>query len=92
MEKELTCICCPMGCQLIVLIDGTEIEVKGNTCPRGKEYGTKEVTCPTRTVTSSVKVNGGELPLVSVKTKSDIPKDRIFDVMEEIKNTKVTAP
>ena len=92
MEKELTCIRCPIGCQLLVKVEGDDVKVSGNTCPRGKEYGIKEVTDPTRTVTSSVRVEGGILPLVSVKTKTDIPKDKIFSVMEEIHQMKVDAP
>jgi len=93
MEKrELTCICCPMGCQLTVSIDGDNIEVSGNTCNRGKEYGKKEVTFPTRIVTSSVKIDGGEIDRVSVKTSSDIPKDKIFDIMKQIREVTVTAP
>lgn len=93
MEKrELTCIRCPLGCQLTVMISGGGVAVTGNTCPRGAEYGEKEVTFPTRTVTSSIRVEGGELPLVSVKTAEEVPKDRIFDVMRVIKAAKVSAP
>ena len=60
MEKrELTCICCPLGCALTVEIDGGEVKgVTGNGCKQGAEYGPKEVTNPTRIVTSSVPVTG----------------------------------
>lgn len=90
--RELTCIQCPMGCQLTVTIDGDNVTVTGNTCPRGEIYGKKEVTNPTRTVTSSVVVEGGELARVSVKTASDIPKGKIFDIMDEIRAVTVQAP
>ena len=93
MEKrELTCIQCPIGCQLTVSIDGADVTVSGNRCPRGAAYGEKEVTRPTRTVTSTVSVPDGEIPRVSVKTRTDIPKERIFDVMNEIRKTEVSAP
>ena len=92
MTQELTCIRCPMGCHLTVETDGDHITVSGNTCPRGEEYGKKEVTAPVRTVTSSVRVDGGTLPLVSVKTASDVPKDKTFDVMAEIRACRVNAP
>ena len=90
---NLTCIQCPMGCALTVTKgeDGT-VSVSGNTCPRGEAYGIKEVTAPTRTVTSIVRVIGGEIPMVSVKTASDIPKDKIFDVMKDIRAARVNAP
>ncbi|MEY8354346.1 DUF1667 domain-containing protein [Lachnospiraceae bacterium 54-53] len=90
--RELICICCPLGCPLTVRIDGDRIEVTGNSCSRGEEYGRKEVLSPTRVVTSSVRVTGGELDMVSVKTREDIPKDRIFACMAEIRKTTVSAP
>lgn len=93
MEKrELICIGCPLGCPLTVTIDGEQISVAGNTCKRGEDYGKKEVTNPTRTVTSSVRVENGVISMVSVKTKTDIPKGKIFACMEEIQRTSVKAP
>ena len=94
MEKrELICIQCPMGCPLTVTVsDDGAVSVTGNTCPRGAAYGEKEVTHPTRTVTSTVKLDGGTIARVSVKTASDIPKEKIFGVMEEIRAARVAAP
>ena len=90
--RELICIGCPLGCPLTVRIDGEKVEVSGNTCKRGEDYAHKEVLSPTRIVTSSVHVNGGGLSMVSVKTKEDIPKGKIFDIMKEIRETSVEAP
>lgn len=92
MERKLTCINCPFGCTLTVRIDADIIRVTGNRCKRGEAYGIKEVTNPTRTVTGSVRVKGGELPLVSVKTVPDIPKDKISAVMQEIHGCTICAP
>ena len=89
---ELTCIRCPVGCALTVTVEGESVTVSGNTCPQGAEYGAAEVTHPTRTVTSSIRVEGGALPLVSVKTVPDIPKEAIFAVMAAIRDAKVGAP
>ena len=90
--KELICIGCPMGCQLSVQIDGEKLTVSGNTCPRGADYAQKELTDPRRIVTSTVKVEGGKLPVVSVKTVTDIPKDKIFACMNALKKVTVSAP
>lgn len=94
MEKrELTCICCPMGCAVTVGMDGdTIISVSGHTCPRGEDYARKEVTAPTRIVTSTVRVTGGSRERVSCKTASDIPKGKIGDIMREINSACVQAP
>lgn len=90
--RELTCIQCPLGCQLTVTVDGDSVSVTGNTCQRGAVYGEKEVTAPTRTVTGTIPVDGGEIARVSVKTASDIPKDKIFEVMAEIHAARLAAP
>ena len=94
MEKrELICIGCPLGCMLTVeMNDGAVVNVTGNTCPRGKVYAEKEVTNPTRIVTSSVRVKGGDRVSVSCKTKSDIPKSKIFDVARALRDVEVAAP
>ena len=94
MEKrELICIGCPMGCPLTVEMKGTEVvSVTGNTCPRGDAYARKEVTNPTRIVTSTVKVEGGKVDMVSVKTKEDIPKGKIFECVKALKGVTVKAP
>ncbi|MBR1533659.1 MAG: DUF1667 domain-containing protein [Ruminococcus sp.] len=91
--RELTCINCPMGCLLTVELDGGEIRsISGYTCPRGKSYAEKEVTNPTRIVTSTVKVVGGKRERVSCKTEHDIPKDKIDAVMRAINAASVQAP
>lgn len=90
MVKELICISCPMGCHLKVDVDNKT--VTGNTCKRGEIYGLNEVTNPVRVVTSTIKVNGGELPVVPVKTAGAIPKKLNFECMKVINETTVNAP
>ena len=90
---NLICIGCPLGCPLTVEMEGNEVKsVSGNTCPRGDAYAKKELTNPTRIVTSTVRVSGGKLAMVSVKTQSDIPKDKIFDCVKALKDVEVPAP
>lgn len=94
MEKRyLTCIGCPMGCALTVNLSGQKVvSVEGNTCKKGKIYGEQEVISPVRTVTTTVAVEGGKLPAVSVKTKTDIPKEKIFDCVRALKGIRVLSP
>ena len=92
-QRELTCIGCPLGCPLTVTLENGAVQsVQGNTCPRGDAYARKEVTAPTRIVTSTVRVSGGTLAMVSCKTRSDIPKGKIFDVVRALKDVEVPAP
>ena len=91
---ELTCISCPLGCPLRVETDenGQVVSVTGNTCKRGEIYGRKEVTAPERVITSTVKVEGGTAPLVPVRTKTEIPKGKIWECMAAIRKATVKAP
>ena len=92
-NRDLICIGCPLGCPLTVTIENGEVtEVKGNTCPKGDAYARKEVTNPTRIVTSTVVVEGGVAPMVSCKTAADIPKGKIFDVTDALKDVVAKAP
>ena len=87
-ERKLTCIGCPMGCPLTVVMNGEEVvSVTGNTCKRGDVYARKEVTNPTRIVTSTVRVSGGSIDMVSVKTKEDI-----LECVKALKGIEVPAP
>ncbi|MSC77187.1 DUF1667 domain-containing protein [Eubacterium ramulus] len=92
-RKELICIGCPLGCNLTVEMDGGQVvSVNGNTCKRGDDYARKELTEPRRIVTSTVPVAGGNLPVVSVKTASDIPKGKIRECLCALKGVTLTAP
>lgn len=96
MEKrELICIGCPLGCPITVTMEAGQVkEVTGNTCKRGKDYACKEVTNPTRIVTSTVSVTGSQTGAVAVscKTAQDIPKGKIFDVVVALKSVVAKAP
>ena len=94
-SKDLTCIGCPMGCQITVEFDPDTEEifsVTGNSCLIGDKYARNEVLHPERVVTSTVVVDGGDKPRVSVKTKGNIPKDKIFEAMKIIDAKRVQAP
>ncbi len=87
-KRNLTCIMCPLGCQLTVTIDGDNITVTGNNCKRGEVFGKEEVTCPMRIVTSSVKTEKG---VRACKTSKPVPKSMIFEVMKEIEKLRLKS-
>jgi CxxC motif-containing protein len=97
MKRSMICVICPNGCLLEVDYEeekeGIQIKaITGELCKKGPKWAQKELVLPMRTVTSSVLVEGGELPLVSVRTNTPIPLDRVLDLMEEIRKLKVKAP
>ncbi len=91
--RNLICIGCPMGCPLTVTVEGGQIrEVTGNTCKRGEEYARREVTHPTRVLTTTLPVLGGERPTLPVRTRGEIPKDRVVSCARALRGVTVEAP
>ena len=90
--RELTCIVCPVGCRVTVEVDGEEMRITGNGCKRGETYCRQEVTCPVRTVTSLVAVEGGEHPLCPVKTARPVPREKVPEVLAALRALRVSAP
>ena len=92
-ERRLTCIICPKGCSLRVRLEAGRVTlVEGNHCKRGAQYAEKEVTNPTRTVTTIIPVRGGREKMLSVKTRTDIPKAKVQACMRALKNVTAEAP
>ena len=92
---NLICIGCPMGCPMTVMLEnGVVTGVSGNTCKRGDIYARKEVTAPTRIVTSTLRVTGSRTGAVTVpcKTKTDLPKNDIFRCMRALAGVTAKAP
>ena len=91
MERKLTCIVCPMGCELTVqLEDKKVVSVQGFTCKRGKAYAENECTNPQRTVTSTARCVDGSV--ISVKTDRTIPKEKMAECMNLINHAVVPLP
>ncbi len=91
MTMKLICINCPKGCEMNVTVDGANVTVTGNSCPKGETYAKSEVTNPTRMVTGLVRVAGTRRPL-PVKTRVAIPKAKIAEVTNLLANTTVIPP
>jgi len=92
-EKEIICVSCPMGCRITVQAkEGDIISITGNDCPKGIKYAKEEFINPLRILPTTVKVIGGEFPLVSVKTEKAILKRLLLKAMAEIAEIEVEAP
>ena len=93
IKKEMVCIICPMSCHLSVDIENDIVKsVSGNTCPRGVKYATEEINNPTRMVTSTVLLMNAKISRLPVATENPVPKNKIFEVMNQINKVKVKAP
>jgi len=92
-EHQLTCITCPVGCRLHLKAEGKEVlEVKGNRCKRGIKYAREEFTDPRRTLTTTVEIIDGAIPMLPVRTANSIPKGKTMEFMRELAKVKVQAP
>ena len=89
---NLICISCPRGCHLTVEKVGEEVKVTGNSCPRGVVYATNELIDPKRTLTTTVAINGKNVHRLPVISSSPLPKDRVMDVMKELKGLEAKTP
>lgn len=88
--KQLICITCPKGCHLS--IDETTLQVTGNSCPKGEIYAKNELTCPKRTVTTTVAIENAETARCPVKTSAPVDKGLMGDIVTELKKYTLTAP
>jgi CxxC motif-containing protein len=92
--KKYTCVVCPEGCAITVTKDarGGILSVSGNKCRRGEAYVRQEAVNPQRNLSSTVVLIGGQKPVIPVKTSGPIAKDKIMDVMGEIRHASVKSP
>ena len=91
MKRNLTCIECPIGCEIeVTLENGKVVSLTGNSCPRGKLYAEAEVVCPKRVVTSTVRAENGEM--IPVKTDKPVKKSEMQDLMQKINKITVCTP
>lgn len=93
---RLTCIVCPLSCALVAEVEGDGdrrlTSLSGNTCRRGRDYAAAEVTCPKRTLTSTVAVCGAAVARCPVRTGGEIPRAAIPRAMQEIAAVALKAP
>jgi CxxC motif-containing protein len=89
---EIICVACPKGCRLEAQRKDGELLVSHAGCKRGKQYAIGEITDPRRMVASTVRITGGLHPLMPVYTSAPFPKDKILQLLDHIRATKIQAP
>ena len=93
MKKEIICTVCPMGCHIMVEGEGEKVtSIQGNNCKRGEQYATTEFSHPVRILTTTIKTDSEKAPLIPVRSDKPIPKEKIMDCMNVIRECKVSAP
>ena len=82
--KNLYCITCPAGCYLTVIGTGFDMVIDGNKCDKGKEFAKHEMSNPSRTLTTTVRTKFPGVPVISVRTAGEIPRDRMMAAMRAL--------
>ncbi|HUX42910.1 MAG TPA: DUF1667 domain-containing protein [Rectinemataceae bacterium] len=91
MIKAMTCIICPRGCALEVEAATPPIVI-GAACKRGVEYAARELSDPRRVLTSTVRVQGGRLRRLPVRTALPIPLPRLVEAARALDAIIVSPP
>ena len=93
-NREIVCIVCPNGCRMNIQIDAdNKVSLIENAlCEKGKTYAIDEIQFPKRSLTSTIRVIDGELPLVSVRSDKPIPKEKIHCALSELRKIELKAP
>ncbi len=93
MHKEIICTVCPRGCRVNVNGDEHRVEsVTGHCCKRGEQYATSEFLHPVRILTTTVRILGNDHTLLPVRSAAPLPKELLFNCMEQIRKVSVSAP
>ena len=94
MGKKITCINCPLGCALEVVVGerGGAFSVRGQECPRGAAYAREETLSPVRILATTVKITGAAIAMLPVRTACPAPRDRLMEIMKALKGVSVEAP
>lgn len=93
-EVNIICIGCPKGCKITLAHDENNqiLSVSAYGCKNGEEYAKNEFTAPVRIFTSTVRVSGGDMVLLPVKTKGAVPKEMLMECAKESCRIEVKAP
>jgi CxxC motif-containing protein len=92
MNERLTCVLCPIGCQLEAVRRDGELEVSGQECPKGVDFAVQEILHPMRNLSASVPLRGTASRMVSVRLSAPVPRDKIYPILAAIAVLRPEAP
>ncbi len=84
MNERLTCLLCPVGCELETEAGEGGLIVRGHECDKGIAFATQEVLHPLRNLATSVPLRGTDSRMVSVRLTRPVPRDMLFPILAEI--------
>lgn len=94
-KKNITCITCPLGCKLDIVLDkrtGDIISNKGWQCKKGIKFAEEEIKNPVRLLTTTISICSEKNSRLPVRSLSAVPKDMLESLVNEVKKIKISAP
>lgn len=92
-KKHFVCVVCPVGCEIDVVHDGSEIiSMEGNKCEKSGEFVTQELIEPMRILTTTVRIQGSRWPVIPVRTDKAVPKRLFPRIMRQLRRIRLQAP
>lgn len=92
-KKHFVCVVCPVGCEIDVVHDGSEIiSMEGNKCEKSEEFVSQELIEPMRILTTTVRIQGARWPVIPVRTDKSVPKRLFPRIMRQLRRIKLQAP
>ena len=91
-DQCMVCTLCPNGCVLQKKIENGVQTVVGNRCERGLGFAKQESTDPKRILTTTVRLEGSNCPLLPVRTDVPVSRNAYDAVMREVRKLHVHAP
>ncbi len=92
MTVKITCIRCPLGCEITVSKNDGEYETVGHQCQRGEKYAIQEATDPQRVLTTTIPIQSGIQQMLPVRSNKQLPKNMIKPGVEKLASMNVKAP
>jgi CxxC motif-containing protein len=92
-KKHFVCVVCPVGCEIDVVHDGSEIiSMEGNKCEKSEEFVTQELIEPMRILTTTVRIQWSRWPIIPVRTDKAVPKRLFPRIVKQLGRIKLQAP
>jgi CxxC motif-containing protein len=92
-KKRFLCVVCPVGCEIDVVHDGSNIiSMEGNKCEKSEEFVKQELIEPMRILTTTIRIDGSRWPVIPVRTDKAVPKRLFPRVMKRLRRIKLQAP
>ena len=86
----ITCINCPIGCRVSIELTDGKYLFTGNKCSKGENFAIAEMTAPLRSLTTTVRTVFPQMPVLPVRTKGEVPKGKIKEIMKELSKILIT--